>query len=149
MATEHNGQNGRNWTPVLSILALITGVSAVITPMYAGLLNEKESRKELEIRVKANEDGRTTILAKLAAIEVQFAEIETQFRGAKDELKGVQGLVDNKLLAVDDKLQKEIAAQATAAEIVRQNQKENVAAVQELKVRWAALETFVKFGNKP
>ena len=143
-----NGRaNGRTWVPVLSILALVSGVSAVITPMYAGLSNEKESRKELEARVKANEDGRAAVMAELAAIKVQFAEVETQFKGAKEQLLSVDSRIGLQTKNLDDKLQQEIAAQGALAQTLRENQKDNIAAVQDLKVRVFALETIVKNGK--
>lgn len=144
--TEHG--NGKTWTPVLSILALVAGVSAVITPMYAGLLNQEKLREKSELRIDKNTDSLANIRAEMAAMQVQFAEVETQFRASKDQLVGVSGLIDTRLAQLDKMLQQEIAAQTTAGEIVRNNQKENIAAVQELKVKVGAIETYLKFAHK-
>ena len=143
---EEKVNNGR-WTPIVTALALVAGIAAVITPMYGALDSMQKQLDEAKVRIKENELARGTVQTQLAAMQVQFIEVETQFRGAKEQLAGVAGLIDSRLEALDEKLQGEIAAQATAAEIVRRNQEGNIAGMQDLKVRISVAEQ-VLFGKK-
>lgn len=147
MSDTNGNPNGKNWLPVVSILALVTGVSAVITPMYAGLVNEEKLRDKAEIRIKELEDDKADVQAQLAAIKVQFAEVETQFRGAKEQLASVDGRIELRLAALDKTLQQEIKNVSDLNTILQTNQQRNIAAVQDVTVRQTAVETYLKFGR--
>lgn len=138
------GTNGRTWTPVLSILALVTGVAAVVSPMGFGILNIDHNVEKHDARITDNQKGIAEIRAELAAMRVQFAEVETQFKGAKEQVASVDGRIDARLGALDKTLQQEIKNVADIGEILRSNQKENIAAVQDLKVRTAVMEDRLK-----
>lgn len=147
--TNGNGHGSKVWTPVLSILALVAGVSAVITPMYAGLINEEKLREKAEARIKELEDEAADVQAQLAAMQVQFAEVETQFRGAKDQLDSVDGRIELRLNSLDKLLQQEIKNVADIGAIMNTTQKDNVRQIQDLQVRQTAVETYIKFGRNP
>lgn len=148
MADSEHG-NGKTWTPVLSILALVAGVSAVITPMYAGLINAESENDKVSVRVKELEDAKSAVQAQLAAMQVQFAEIETQFRGAKDQLAAVDGKIELRLGSLDKTLQQEIKNVSDISTRVDNTQQINIRNVQDLQVRQTAVETYLKFGRNP
>lgn len=136
--------NGRTWTPVLSILALVTGVAAVVSPMGFGILNLDHNLEKQDGRIEESQKGIAEIRAELAAMRVQFAEVETQFRGIKENVVGVDSRIETRLVALDKTLQQEIKNVSDLGEIMRDTQQNNILAVQGLQIKAAVLEDRLK-----
>lgn len=109
-ARSRNNSNGIPWR-MPEVLALILGVTAIITPMWQAISGISGRVTELAAQINQVRGVEyPAVLTDLASMKVQFTEIETQFRNLNERTQRMESSFAGNMHSLDEKLQLEISA---------------------------------------
>lgn len=81
MSESTNGNGRMSWSTIITVVALLGGLAALLVPMQNGLAKVETWQSDYMRGLIPSSAER-----ELAAQKMQFVEVETQFRGQKDKI---------------------------------------------------------------
>jgi len=92
MGQKKNANGPKAFAGVIALIALITGIGAIVRPMQISIANMQtqmlrmETRIEQQIKDHARSLGHAGLSTNVSENREKFREVETQFRGLRDTM---------------------------------------------------------------
>lgn len=87
--SESNGNGRMTWSMIITIVALLGGLAAILVPMQKGQEKVEKWQDDYMRGLIPSSAER-----ELAAQKMQFVEVETQFRGQRDKIERHEGEIE-------------------------------------------------------